>query len=264
MGRRVAKGIRREPVTPFAKNEQAFDTGRVQAQVAPVVLAEERRLPAAAALAPVLPGGGLRRGSVVGLAGPGATSLLWALVAPPSAAGDWAVLVGLPTAGLVAAAEAGVALDRLAVVADPGTAWPTVVAALLDGFDLVAVAPDRRVRPTDARRLAARARERGTVLVLTGGWDRAWPEGPDLCLTVSAARWEGLGRGHGHLRARRLHLEATGRREAARPRAADLWLPGPDAPVAPVAPSPLVLAPDSAARAAESGAGSGVGERVAS
>ena len=33
--------------------------------------------------------------------------------------------------------------------------------------------------------------------VRAGGW-----EGADLCLTVGDTRWEGLGAGHGHLRAR--------------------------------------------------------------
>jgi len=43
-----------------------------------------------------------------------------------------------------------------------------------------------------------------------------------------AARWQGLGDGHGHLQARRLTVEATGRRRSAQPRRAELWLPDPD------------------------------------
>ena len=114
--------------------------------VRPVTLTDEQRLPAAPALEAVLPGGGVRRGSVVGLEGPGSTSLLWSLLAPPTEAGSWAVLVGLPAVGLLAAADAGVALERLAVVAPPGGSWATVLGALLDGFDLVVAAPDRKVR----------------------------------------------------------------------------------------------------------------------
>jgi hypothetical protein len=148
--------------------------------------------------------------------------LLWALLAPVTGAGSWAALVGLPSAGLQAAAGAGVALERLAVVAPPGGSWATVLAALFDGFDLV-VAVSTKVRPADARRLTARARERGTTMVLVG--PAAWPEGADLRLALTAPAWDGLGRGHGHLERRRVHLEVTGRREAARPREADLWLP---------------------------------------
>ncbi len=218
----------------------------LQERVRPVTLTDEQRLPAAPALEAVLPGGGVRRGSVVGLEGPGSTSLLWSLLAPPTEAGSWAVLVGLPAAGLLAAADAGVALERLAVVAPPGGSWATVLGALLDGFDLVVAAPDRKVRPADARRLTARARERGTVVVLAGGGAvSAWPEGADLRLALTGPDWEGLGRGHGHLQRRRVHLEVSGRREAARPRAADLWLPAEADPVAavePVVPDLRVLA----------------------
>jgi len=235
--------------------DAAPSTATLQERVRPVTLTDEQRLPAAPALEAVLPGGGVRRGSVVALMGPGSTSLLWSLLAPPTGTGSWAALVGLPTAGLLAAAEAGVALERLAVVAPPGPAWATVLGALLDGFDLVVTAPDRRVRPADARRLTARARERGTVVVLAGaGAAAAWPEGADLRLALTAPDWEGLGHGHGHLQRRRVHLEVTGRREAARPRATDLWLPAESAPVAPVEPPELVLAPDSTPHGAESGA----------
>ena len=90
---------------------------------------------------PVLPelrelfgGQGLRRGSTVAVStGPsvwpaGGSSLVLALLAEASRAGSWCAVVGLPTFGAVAAAEAGIALDRLALVPNPGPEWPTVVA----------------------------------------------------------------------------------------------------------------------------------------
>ena len=132
-------------------------------------------------------------------------------------------LVGLPQVGLAAAAELGVVLDQVAVVADPPTSgWAATVAALIDAFDVVALTPGA-VPPRQTRRLAARARERGAVLVLVRG-RRRWGEGPDIRLTVIDHRWEGLDRGHGHLRARRITVAATGRRDASRPRQASLWL----------------------------------------
>ena len=107
------------------------------------------------------------RGSVTVVEGDGAaTSLALALVAGPSAAGSWTAVVGCPGLGLAAAAEAGVALERLALVAEPEPGdWAGVVAALVGAVDVVVVGPTHRVRAADARRLAARARERGTVLV---------------------------------------------------------------------------------------------------
>ena len=75
-------------------------------------------------------------------------------------------------------------------------------------------------------------------MVLAGdGAVSAWPEGADLRLALTAPDWKGLGRGHGHLQRRRVHLEVTGRREAARPRTADLWLPAAVDVVAPAEPA---------------------------
>ena len=178
----------------------------------PVALAGDHVLPVVPLLQPLLPVG-LRRGTTVSVTG--STSLALAVLAGPSAAGSWCGAIGLPSLGLVAAAEAGVALDRLALVADPGDQWATVVGALLDALDVVLVRSPRRVRVADARRLAARARERGTVLVALGGWD-----GADVRLHVDAVEWRGLGDGAGHLREQQLHVVASGRRAAGRERKA--------------------------------------------
>jgi hypothetical protein len=207
----------------------------------PVALARQQRLPVLDPLAPLLPGGALRRGTTVAVTGgDGATSLALALAAGPSAAGSWVAVVGLADLGLPAAAELGVALDRLAVVRRPPPAsWGTVVAALVGAFDVVLLAPAHRVRAADARRLAARARERGSVLVVlapVGERGGGSALEPDVALTVTATRWEGLGQGHGHLRARRVEVVAGGRRDADRPTRLPLWLPSPD-PAVPVAPA---------------------------
>lgn len=196
-------------------------------RVRPVTLAGEHLLPVLPALADLLPEGGLRRGATVAVGGPGgATSLALALAAAASAAGSWVAAVGLPSLGLLAAAELGVVLDRLALVAGPGAgSWAAAVAAVVDAVDVVLVRPGHRVGPTDARQLVARARERGVVLVRVGGPE--WPEGPDVRLTVRSVTWHGLGEGYGHLRARRVEVVVEGRRAAARPRARALWLPGP-------------------------------------
>jgi hypothetical protein len=141
-------------------------------------------------------------------------------------------VAGVSSLGLAAAAQLGVALERLVVIADPPpAAWATVAAALVDAFDVVLLRIHRRVNAADARRLGARARERGAVLVLLGD-DHVWPQAPDLRVTITSAVWEGIGDGHGHLQARRVVVETTGRRAAARPRRAELWLPAPGGGVA--------------------------------
>jgi hypothetical protein len=184
----------------------------------------ERSLPVGAALRPLFPGGCLRRGSTVLIAQPDSTSLLFAVLAEASAAGSWCAVVGLPTLGLVAAAEAGVAVERLALVPRPGPEWTGVVAALLDGVEIVVAAVPGSVPARVAERLAARARQRGAVLIPIGRWP-----GADLTLEVVDGAWHGLGQGRGRLRAREVRVAASGRGAAARTRHADLWLPGPPA-----------------------------------
>jgi hypothetical protein len=167
-----------------------------------------------------------------------ATSLLLALLAEASRAGSWCGIVGMPALGVVAAAELGVALDRLALIPNPGPQWPTVVAALLDGLDIVVTAVPGSISAVVAGRLAARARQRGSVLMPYGPW-------PGAALTLEAidARWHGLEQGRGRLRARQLTVLARGRGAAGVPRHTHLWLPRPaglfDAPqVATIHPLP--------------------------
>ena len=186
-----------------------------------------RVLPVAPELSGLLPGRGLRRGSTVsvatGRAAPagGGTSLLLALLSEASRTGSWCAVVGVPALGAIAAAESGIALDRLALVPNPGPEWPTVVAALIDGVDVVVAAVPGGVSPSMASRLVARARQRGCVLVPFGSWD-----GADVTLQVTEGRWEGLGPGRGRLRRREVTVLARGRGAAARPREATMWLPG--------------------------------------
>jgi hypothetical protein len=210
-----------------------MDTSAASLQIAalrgrPVTMAETRLMEVPGVLAGLFPEGGIRRGTTVGVGSQqGGFSLVLALASAVTVGGGWVAAVGLPSLGLVAAAELGVRLDHLALIPEPGDHWAVVVAALVDGFDLVLLRPPGRVRPVESRRLVARAREKGTVLVVLGG---GWPESPDLHLTVARSDWSGLGDGHGYLQARRMEVVLTGRRAAARERRCSLWLPGP-APV---------------------------------
>jgi len=176
-----------------------------------------RMLPVHPALTGLFPWGGLRRGVTVAVRD--STSLLFTLLASPTDTGSWAALVGMPDLGLRAAAELGVAVERLALVRHPGANLPAVVAALLDGMDLVAVDP-ARLTDSHLRRLSARARHRGAVLISTGPWP-----GADLDLTTARTRWTGLGDGHGFLEARETTVAARGRGAAARPTRVEAHLP---------------------------------------
>ena len=166
-----------------------------------------RVLPVRGELAGLLPWGGLRRGSTVSVGG--STSLLLALLAGATADGCWAAVVGLPQVGVLAAAELGVSVQRLALVPRPGSDPGPVIAALLDGIDLVAVACP--LPPSLARRLTARARQRRTVLIAFGSWPSA-----DVELTAESVRWNPLDDGAETLRRQQISVRTGGRGSAGR------------------------------------------------
>ncbi|MFI5895668.1 hypothetical protein ACIA5D_36790 [Actinoplanes sp. NPDC051513] len=171
-----------------------------------------RFLPVDDQIAPLLPWPGLPRGATVGVVG--STNLLLALIAGATKGGGWAACVGLPHLGLLAAIqEHRIPAERLALVPNPGPDWPQVVAALIDGVDLVAVGVPGPVADGTVRSLQARAREKGCVLVPTSRWPAA-----NTTLEVTGRRWEGLGHGRGRLKRQTLEVTTSGRGAAARPR----------------------------------------------
>ena len=176
--------------------------------------------PVPPALADLLPGGGLRSGAsyFVGRS----TSLLFALFARPSQDGAWCAAVGMPHLGVEAARAAGVDLSRLVLVPDPGERWLAVASAIADVLPVVAVRPPARARDGDIARLAARMRERETVLLVQGPWPQT-----EAMIDVGDPSWTGLGNGHGILSGRELTVTVTSRRFPA-PRTGRVLLPDAD------------------------------------
>lgn len=193
-------------------------------------------LPAPDGLTELLPDG-LRRGSTIMVTS--SVSLLLALIGGPSRHGAWTAMVGMPAISAEAAAEAGVDLERLAIISAPdagwtGSSWTTAVGALLDAVDVVVARPGfanygkgNLARPGvtdgDARRLTARARSKDAVLVLFGQQAESWPA-VELKLSAQHSDWTGIGDGFGRLTRRRLLVSATGKGRSARPRTGELWL----------------------------------------
>ncbi|RZL83141.1 MAG: hypothetical protein EOP32_08695 [Rhodococcus sp. (in: high G+C Gram-positive bacteria)] len=168
-------------------------------------------LPVPAALAELLPRGGLVRGSVVSVSG--ATSLLLGLVASVTADGGHVAVIGHPRLGVLAAVEMGAQLERLALIPDPGADPVEIAAVLLDGMDLVVLGlGGASVAPSRARAVVARARSKGSTLVVTDGhWD-----GAEMRLEARVHGYAGLGngsqdRGCGRLRSLSLAVCARGR-----------------------------------------------------
>jgi hypothetical protein len=228
----------------------AEDRGRAGPR--PEVVPAAAILPVAPVLAALLPHGGLRRGSTVLVRS--STSLLFAVLAEASTQGAWCALVGLPEVGVVAAAEAGLVLSRVALVPEPGPDLVAVTSALLDGVEMVVIAGTRRLRAGDRQRLAARARQRNAVLVPFG---HSWPGADvELELVNHPGQWQRLGAdGHGRLRARRTQVQVASRGAAHRGRKATVLLPGPTGALASTersrlsaAPAPHATPPPAAAR----------------
>lgn len=193
------------PVLPRRDPAARARLRAVAARSAPVVLARDRVLRVEGPVGAALPGHGLTRGATVAIDGPiggGVTSVAAALLAAATGAGEWAAVVDPDASfGAVAAHEAGVALERCAVVRPvPPDRWGAVVAALLDGVALVVAVVPTAVSVGDTRRLVARARERAAVLVACG----RWPTEAAVRLHARGGPWPGLGAGYGRLEPRPL------------------------------------------------------------
>lgn len=212
------QALRGPSTHPAAQPDPALPAPTVQPGAAERLSSTERPpLPVPRPLRELLPDG-LRRGSVTVVSG--STSLLLSLIAESSQAGSWAALVGAPSINLLAAAQAGVDLSRLVLVPGPGTESATTVAALLDGMDIVVVGPEVVLVDSDRRRLAARARERASVVLAMRPW-----QGAGMTLTAERSRWSGLEAGHGRLRSRVLTVTRSGRSGAGVPLSRELWMP---------------------------------------
>ncbi|WP_405489420.1 hypothetical protein [Nocardia sp. NBC_00511] len=208
-----AAEAKRQQLAELRRRMAAIPACGVESSASAPVAAQPRReaLPVPAALENLLPEGGLAKGSVV--VHSGASSLLSGLLAAVTGAGGHAAVVGLPRLGLLAAAEMGARLDRLAVVPNAGDDPLEIASVLLDGLDLVILGLNGLSVPMSRTRvLAARARGKNSTLVVTGGnWS-----GSALHIDTRVAGYGGLGRGCGRLRTVRLDVSVRGR--SAQPR----------------------------------------------
>jgi hypothetical protein len=158
-------------------------------------------------------------------------------MARPSQDGSWCAVVGMPELGAEAAESLGVDLARLVFVPDPGPRWLAVTATIAEVAPVVAVRPPTRVADGQVARLAARLRDRGTVLLVQGAWPQA-----EATLDVGDPQWSGVGRGHGYLSGREVTVTAASRRWP-RARRERMLLPGADGHVALVTPAHENAAP---------------------
>lgn len=188
-------------------------------------------IPVPAALAPILPEGGLQVGTTYSLSS--SPGLIGALLAGASRTGAWCAAVGMPTLGVEALAGHGVELERLLLVPAPGPRWLSVVSALSEVVPLIAVRPVTAVREAEVSRLGARLRDRGCTLLLVSGPVSAgtagsgasvWPQSEGT-IHVHDPHWQGLGDGWGALQECEVTVTARTRRSPV-PQSVRVRLPG--------------------------------------
>ena len=206
-------------------------TAPTVASIRPLTFAHERTLPVHSVLEPVV-GSGLVRGQTVMCTGPASMSCAIALLVAPTQHGSWVAVVGVPSFGVLAAADMGVVLERTVFVDDPhrvGADSANVLGALVDGFDVVVTSGDflSSLAPSLVRRFATRLQSRGAVCIVV---DHTRFVAADLQIDTDVHAWTGIGDGHGRLCARRVSVGVDGRRHRGRdgrPTRHEIWLPGP-------------------------------------
>jgi hypothetical protein len=123
----------------------------------------------------------------------GSTSALFAVAAAMWGPSRWGVFAGLPNAGLLAARQAGIPLDRTVVVPGLGAEPLRVLAALVDSYGVVVTGP-LAMASADRRRIEARVRHRRTHLIVAGSWP-----GARMAIEVARVVRDGIGQGNGTL-----------------------------------------------------------------
>jgi len=189
-------------------------------------------LPVLPELEPLLPDGGLRRGTVVEAPDIG---MLLALAAGPSLLrpDGWTCVIGMRDLGLAAADAYGWDLSRTLLVDYPGEHWQEIVATMAPAVDTLVVRPTENVTPTTARRLEARLRQHAAVLLTPSHWP-----GSALRVAVESKGWTGLGSGWGQLCERRIVARTSGR-GGGLGRSAELLLPNGSGTITALEPSAL-------------------------
>ncbi|NMM91861.1 hypothetical protein B2J88_47580 [Rhodococcus sp. SRB_17] len=193
-----------EPATPSVMLRPAGER-----ELTPIVATAQstlRMLPVPAPIGDLLPRGGLARGTVVSV--DGAASVLIGLLATITAGGGHVAVIGMPGLGLLAFHEQGGDLAKVALVPRAKDAAIDCAAILLEGFDVVVLGlSGGAVTPSRGRAVAARARSKGSLLIVTEGqWD-----GPDLRISSRVAGYSGLSEGRGRVTGVQLDVAAAGK-----------------------------------------------------
>ena len=163
-------------------------------------------LPVSPELSSLFPTGGLERGHIYGCRGDAWLSVMYAVIARATQEGSWVAVVNLDFMSPLSASEHGVALHRMLCI-DAGhdaRLWTQVVGACIDGVDVVVVHRPH-CHGADIRRLEARMKAHGTIMIVVGD---PGSFSPAVVLSTQTQRWQFST----HLSSRLVHVTASGRR----------------------------------------------------
>ncbi|TQK75772.1 hypothetical protein FB389_0407 [Rarobacter incanus] len=124
----------------------------------------------------------------------------------------WAAIFGEPTFGFERACQQGVDLSRVVVIPKITGDTDRVMAAAIDGIDIIVCGQHVEFTAAQQRRIAARIRKRGCFLLSLRPWN-----GADVSVSVSGRQWRGLESGHGWITSATTAVRRVGRGAYAQP-----------------------------------------------
>lgn len=158
-------------------------------------------IPVHPALTHALPHG-LARGAITTTHG--STYIALTLIAHHTQNNGWAAIVGAPNINYTTLQDLGAKLNHIITIPHPGDKTPEVIAALIEGTDLILLGPRITLTASEQRTLTARNRERGTHIITQTPW-----KGARTHLTAQQGPWQGTRQGLGRLTATNYTLTTT-------------------------------------------------------
>lgn len=170
----------------------AQPTASAQQQAPTLITREDREhIPVHPALNAALPHG-LTRGAITTTHG--STYLALTLITQHTKNGGWVAIVGAPNINYVTLQDLDANLNNIIAIPHPGEKTPEVIAALIEGTDLILLGPNITLTAGEQRTLAARNRERGTHIITQTPW-----KGARTHLAAQHHPWHGTNHGLGRL-----------------------------------------------------------------
>lgn len=157
----------------------------------PLIRADRDTIAVHNALTTLLPHG-LTPGSITTTQGSTHTALT--LITQHTTNAGWVAIIGAPNINYTTLQDLGANLNHIIVVPHPNENTPQIIAALIEGVDLILLGPAVTLTHAEQRTLTARNRERGTHIISQKPWANARTH-----ITTTHGTWHGTNKGLGRL-----------------------------------------------------------------